>query len=84
MEYPLDSADRLAERLIAAIKWATQAATYAGDATPRQPAARDAEISEPLAAVAAALALISIARDIHRAVDMAAEFYFDDDEGDDE
>jgi len=70
---PLSAADALAERLVAAITVGTPADRDAA-------IARDSRNTKALAQVAATLALVSMARDVRRAVDLANQFYFIDDE----
>jgi hypothetical protein len=74
MHDPLARADALADRLAVAIQRLTGTGA---DATPGGPVVADLRNVGALASVASTLALVSIARDIHRAVDMAAEYYFD-------
>jgi len=70
---PLTAADALAERLVKAV---TAGTPTDGDAA----IARDARNAKALAQVAATLALVSMARDVRRALDLADQFYFIEDD----
>jgi len=84
MQDPLPITNALADRLVAALTWISGTATEATDGgseiTAQQVVARDARNVRALANITQTLALVSMARNVQRAVDMAAEFYFDEDD----
>lgn len=66
----IETLDDLADRLTSAIAWIAAP----GGSAPTAQVSRDARHARALAAVVTSLALVSIARDVHRVVDLAAEW----------